>query len=379
MKKLSILLIFSFYLFNPVFVGAVSDYNKINYKSSICAVENDDLRSIQILSNQDKLLFTEKEQLQQIITKIKRAKQICREKISKTDNIDLSYPILNTNETDACFMLDTLQENNSHYLNILLFTEEEMKNKGYKNEVEIKSLINAVNTEIKKVSFLCKTKQTLSEPTFPANSENLSSLTNYFKNQVATIANKTGNTLIFIDLFKKIQADISLPIKEFIINHEEITWEQFSPLVENIYFDESGIYFQNERFISNEEKNFNISWPEFNFKINRQGNITKIISGENRIDIQTGFKIDKQSITIKEKNITAALQDFFQQNKENKGDFQIFLDEEESPLLQGTLKKKTHFLGIFHVNMPVKQNYFLSGNKFIIQNQKQPWWHFLAF
>ncbi len=359
-------------------VKAISDYNKINFKSSICAVEYYDLKNLQNLSQKITYSANEKNEIIKIANKIKKAANICREKISKAKDIDSVYPLINEKENDSCFINGSLQESASHYLNILRFTPEEMKGKGYKNEEEIKSLLNETVSEIKKINYYCKNKQTLPEPAFPSNAENTSPLLNYFRSQTLKTTKTTNDSLMFMKNFKRINEKNSSLTKEFIINHNDFSLEEILSLISELSFEKTGVYFQNEKFISEEEKFFNASWPELPFTIRRQGESTEIILAKIKINSQSNLRIGEQTITMGDVNIATALREFLRQNPENQGIFNLSIDEEGTPVLQGVLKIKARLFGLFPINIQQKQNYFFSGNSFILQNQQSPWWRFFS-
>lgn len=378
MKKIVLSIFLSFLLILPVF-GATTDYSRLNLKSSLCAVESTDLHTIQLFSQKKELTNKEIDEIKKIIKKIKISKNVCKEKIAKTDNIKNVYPLLSEKELNSCIILDLKKEAITHYFNILNFNQQDLTNKGYINKEEIEEIIKIINKEITEIKPLCKTKRIISNFTAPFFTNNAFFINNYFKNETINAINNTTNYTSFLSNFKKINNIVDILTKDYLINNEEIYIENILPFITEFTIVKGKIFLQNQEFTSNEQKTFNFGLNDKNIKIINQKNSSTLIFKNIKINIKIPFKFFQEKIIVNTDDISSPLELFLENIKNNKGEFSLSKNTDDYTFIQGTLFKTKRILGIFSVNIPIKQTYYFINDAFILQNENKPFWSIFAF
>ncbi len=374
MKKIFLSTIFSLIFITPVY-GAVFDYNKLNLKSSLCAVENNDLITLQNISLQQEITKKELENVKQILSKIKETKNTCRQKISKAENIDAVFPFISKEELDACEVLGAKKEASSHYINILKFDQKELLDKGYKNKEEVEEILKIIDQEIKKFTSLCSTKRSPTDLSVPVFTDNSLSLNNYFKNEVSKIASQTNNPIVFLDNFKKLNKLINLLENDFLTNHNDFLIQELSSFISEISFANGKVFLQNQEFSSSETKKFNFTLVEKNINILHQANSSELIYEKTKIILQTPLLLKQDQVFIEDANITSELSNFLNKS----GNFILSKNNEEKITLNGDFIEKRKILGIFPIQISTTQNFYLINGAFVLQKEKKPWWYKITF
>lgn len=379
MKKLFTFVFFLFFSLFPFFKVTAVDFTKTDLKASVCAVENSDLFELKKYLNKDVLENQDKKEIEKIIAKIRKAKNVCFQKLSLIKHIDEVFPIINNQELDSCLAVGNLEEKNSHYLNLLRFDQEELNKKGYENEQQIEKVIEIVNAEIKKIRPLCQTKKQLAGFPHPLSAIEPTAMLNYYKNQTAKLSNNFGIGKNFIDNFKNLTQIVDLSVYEYLVNNNEFEMEKILPIISTMTFEKGLIKFDDQILNSSEEKIFDYNIDNLQTKIISNGLESKIQSGKTTVYFETAVQVELEGIFINNQNISKALEIFLKNKYEKLGTFSLFTAPENSIFLIGKSIKKGRLLGIIPKEAPIYQDYLWKNDEFILQEQNRPWWYWLVF
>ena len=379
MKKILISVITLFFLLSPISAVLALDFNKINLKTSLCAVETNDLYNLSFYSSKKELDNSDKLAIEKILNNIRKNKNTCYQKISKIKNLDNTFPFINNQEIDACAIIGNLEEKNSHYLNLLNFTLEELNKKGYQNEQQIKDIIKLINVEIAKINPICKAKSQITDFPNPISASDSATLLNYYKDQTNKLSNTYWPAKSIIPLFKKVNETMDLATREYFINYGEFSIDNVLPFISKLSFEKGIIKFNEQSLQSFEEKTFDYYLNNLPIKIITTGTETKIQGGKINIISEAKITMDNDGIFVDEKNINKALENFLKNKFEKQGEFSLFISEKNNIVLQGKFLKDGRILGIFKKKAPTFQSYSWFEEDFVLENQNRPWWFWLTF
>ncbi len=379
MKKIIISIIALFFLLSPISATLAFDSNKVNLKTSLCAVETNDLYNLSFYSSKKELTNSDKLAIEKILNNIRKNKNTCYQKISKIKNLDNTFPFINNQEIEACTIISNLEEKNSHYLNLLNFTLEELNKKGYQNEQQIKDIIKIINEEIAKINPVCKAKSQITNFPNPISATDSIALLNYYKDQTNKLSNTYWPAKNIIPLFKKVNETMGLATREYFINYNEFSIDNVLPFISQLSFEKGIIKFNEQSLQSFEDKTFDYYLNNLPIKIITTGIETKIQGGKINIISEAQITIDNDGIFINNKNINKALENFLKNKFEKQGEFSLFISEENNVVLQGKFLKDGKIIGLFKKKAPTFQSYSWFEEDFVLENQNRPWWFWLTF